>query len=97
MNPVSLGRITQPALIPQPKPVSEPAGSFSELLSEAVGRVSQVRNEADQQLLQLLAGEAIDLHRVLLAGEKAGLASQLMMSIRNKVVDAYQEVMRMQV
>ncbi|MDA1314690.1 MAG: flagellar hook-basal body complex protein FliE [Acidobacteria bacterium] len=98
MNPAAISAIIKPALISLPETASaESGGSFADLLSEATNRLSEVQNHADQELRSLLAGESVDLHRVLLAGEQAGLASQLMMSVRNKVVDAYQEIMRMQV
>jgi flagellar hook-basal body complex protein FliE len=97
MNPIS--KITAPPLIPLPGDGGEKAAgpSFSKMLSEAIDQVGNLQRESDVQLRQLLNGDSVDLHRVLLAGEKAGLASQFMMSVRNKVVDAYQEIMRMQV
>jgi flagellar hook-basal body complex protein FliE len=96
MNPIA--KITAPLLIPQPgEGAKTAAGSFSTVLSEAIDHVSNLQRDSDVQLRQLLNGDPVDLHRVLLAGEEAGLASQLMMSVRNKFVDAYQEIMRMQV
>lgn len=99
MNAVGLGGIKLPVAIEPPASAApeKAQSSFGDLLSDAMGRVNQLQGEADGELRKLLAGEPVELHRVLLAGEKAGLASQLMMSIRNKAVDAYQEVMRMQV
>ena len=99
MNAVALGGIKAPVSIEPPASATpeKEEGSFGDLLSDAMGRLNQLQGEADKELRKLLAGEPVELHRVLLAGEKAGLASQLMMSIRNKAVDAYQEVMRMQV
>jgi flagellar hook-basal body complex protein FliE len=99
MDAGNLGPISAPRLIPQPGAGGrrEEVGGFAGLLAEAVGRVGELQGEADGELRRLLAGEPVELHRVLLAAEEAGLASQLLMSVRNKVVDAYQEVMRMQV
>jgi flagellar hook-basal body complex protein FliE len=100
MDPIAFGRINAPALIPTPRaesPAQPEAGSFADLLGEAVTRVQQVQGEAEQELQKLLAGEPVELHRVMMAGERAGLASELTMAVRNKVVDAYQEIMRMQV
>ncbi len=99
MNVVGLGGVKPAVAIEPPASISasKEQGSFGDLLSDAIGRVGQLQSEADGELRKLLAGEPVELHRVLLASEKAGLASQLMMSIRNKAVDAYQEVMRMQV
>ena len=98
MDPVAFSRIIPPSLLALPEtPSVAKKESFADLLSDASQRLTEVQNDADHELRRLLAGEPVDLHRVLLAGEKAGLASQLMMSVRNKVVDAYREIMRMQV
>ncbi len=99
MDPIALSKIIPPELVRQPASFSqhEESGSFAGMLQEAFEQMREIQIDADQQVRKLLAGERVDLHRVMLAGEKAGLASNLMMSVRNKVVDAYQEVMRMQV
>jgi len=99
MDPIAFSRIATPSLVPLPEtPVAKKdEASFVDLLTDASARLEELQGGADTELRRLLAGEEVDLHRVLLANEKAGLASQLMMSVRNKVVDAYQEIMRMQV
>ncbi len=99
MDPIAFSKIAPPELLRLPAPSSpnEASGSFAGMLEEAYGQMREIETDADQQVRKLLAGERVDLHRVMLAGEKAGLASNLMMSVRNKVVEAYQEVMRMQV
>ena len=99
MDPIALSKIVPPELLRQPASSGQPegSGSFAGMLQEAFQQMREIEIDADQQVRKLLAGERVDLHRVMLAGEKAGLASKLMMSVRNKVVDAYQEVMRMQV
>ena len=100
MDPIAFGRITAPPLIPTPRPEPSPgpeSGSFAGLLGEAVARVQQVQGTAEQELQKLMAGEPVELHRVMLAGEQAALASDLLMAVRNKLVDTYQEIMRMQV
>lgn len=99
MNPIDANRVIPPELIRLDEPMKSPdaSGSFAGMLEDAFAQMGEIEAEANHQVRQLLAGEPVDLHRVILAGEKAGLAMNLMMSIRNKVVDAYQEVMRMQV
>jgi flagellar hook-basal body complex protein FliE len=103
MDALSFNRIIAPELPAKPagppaeSPAESPGGSFAELLGDAVQRVRDIQAESDTELRRLLAGEPVDLHRVLLAGEQAGLASELMVAVRNKMVDAYQEVMRIQV
>lgn len=99
MDALSFTRIVAPELPARPAepPTQPPGGSFADLLGDAVQRVREMQAESDSGLRRLLAGEPVDLHRVLLAGEQAGLASELMVAVRNKLVDAYQEVMRIQV
>ena len=73
------------------------AEDFRGLLREGFQRLDQLETHAAEQVQALMQGEPVELHRVVLAGEEAGLAFDLMLSVRNKVVEAYQEVMRMQV
>ncbi|MCL4401166.1 MAG: flagellar hook-basal body complex protein FliE [Acidobacteria bacterium] len=71
-------------------------GAFQSLLENAIYRVEQFRSDANQATGRLLSGEDEDVHTAALATERAELAFELGLQIRNKVVDAYQEVMRMQ-
>ncbi len=72
------------------------AGSFSEVLDEAVFHVDQLQAEANQKVEALLSGNTGDVHDAMIAVQKADLSFQLMMQVRNKVVQAYQEIERMQ-
>ncbi len=69
---------------------------FSQLLQSALNNVNHTLNQANLAGLMLAQGE-IDFHNAMIVTEKANLALQLTMAIRNKIVEAYQEVMRMQV
>lgn len=71
--------------------------SFQQTLQNVVDGLNQLQAEADTSSARLAAGEAVELHEVLLAQEKASMSFQLAMQVRNKVVEAYQEIMRMQV
>ncbi len=98
MDPVALSKIALPEMLsPGETARAADAASFSNMLGEALDRVKQLGDEADQEVKRLMAGEPVELHRVIMAGQQAGLAFDLMMSVRNKVVEAYREVMRMQV
>jgi flagellar hook-basal body complex protein FliE len=100
MDPIAFSRFAAPQPISPPRreqPATAEPGSFAALLGEAVARVQQVQSQAEQEVRKLLAGEPVELHRVLLAGEQASLASELLMAMRNKVIDAYQEIMRIQI
>ncbi len=83
---------------PRPRPPASPAGaSFGELVHEALAQLNRLQVEADQAATDLVAGEPVDLHDVMIAIEKANLGFQLALQVRNKLVEAYQEIMRMQV
>ncbi|MBK9170996.1 MAG: flagellar hook-basal body complex protein FliE [Bryobacterales bacterium] len=73
----------------------EPAGpTFADALSDAVGRVEAFHRTAEARTERFLAGESEDLHGTILATQQAELAFELFLQVRNKVVQAYQEVMR---
>ena len=74
-----------------------PAEDFSKFMGEMVGKVNDMQINADKSIQSLATGESKGLHEVMLAVEKASISFQFMNQIRNKAVDAYQEVMRMQV
>lgn len=70
---------------------------FRDVLAEAIQRVEQYRQDAHQAIQRFLSGESEELHEVALATQRAELAFELFVQVRNKVVQAYQEIMRMQV
>lgn len=72
-------------------------GSFADLLREAVAQTSRLQHEADALTEQVARGRSGDLAATMIAIEKAQISFQLMLQVRNKVVDAYQEIMRMPV
>jgi flagellar hook-basal body complex protein FliE len=76
---------------------STSSGGFGQALSTAIEGLSQSQNAADDASVRMAAGEPIDLHEVMLARETASLQFQLAVQVRNKLVEAYQDVMRMQV
>ncbi|ANU21003.1 flagellar hook-basal body complex protein FliE [Planococcus plakortidis] len=78
----------------QPKPE---ATGFGDVFKNALKEVSEAQNVSDKKTDQLLTGEVKDVHEVMIASQKASLSLQMTMQVRNKVVEAYQEVMRMQV
>ncbi len=70
-------------------------GDFRSLMEGVVGKVEESRAGAAQAVEQFLAGEGGELHGVVLASQRAELALELFLQARNKVVQAYQEIMRM--
>ena len=75
---------------------SSDQSEFFQTLKDAMDTVEKSQSGADQQLANLLQGNGQDLHSALVAVEKADLTFQLMMQVRNKIVQAYQTVSQMQ-
>jgi flagellar hook-basal body complex protein FliE len=65
---------------------------FMNTLRTAMDQVGQLQSEADGKVAQLLTGNGQDVHSAMIAVEKAGLAFQMMVQVRNKIVQAYQQV-----
>lgn len=71
--------------------------SFADIFQSAVGDVDSLQNSADQQLANVLQGAGhADIGKTMVSVEKADVAFQLMMQVRNKVVSAYQDMEKMQ-
>ena len=71
--------------------------SFGETLQRAITDVNALQSEAGKAVDKMVVGEAVDLHEVMIAVEKAKTSFDLLMEIRNKTIEAYREIMRMQV
>ncbi|MDD5008477.1 MAG: flagellar hook-basal body complex protein FliE [Syntrophorhabdaceae bacterium] len=71
--------------------------SFSDVLKESIQKVTELEKEADKEVEKLAKMESQDIHNTMMAIEKADLTFQMMMQIRNKIITAYEEIMRMQV
>ncbi len=77
---------------------SKDAGpSFADTLKEAVNNVNQLSLDADRKAQELSTGKTDDIAGVMMATEKADIALRAMVQVRNKIIDAYQEIMKMQV
>jgi len=71
--------------------------AFGAILQDAMHSVGQLNDNASKSVENFLSGEGDDLHKTIMATQRADLAMELFLQVRNKVVQAYQEVMRMQV
>lgn len=79
-------------------PTGKEAGpSFADTLKEAVNNVNQLHLDADRKAQELATGKTDDIAGVMIATEKADIALRAMVQVRNKIIDAYQEIMKMQV
>lgn len=77
-----------------PSPSNE--SPFSDLMKDVVGDVNRLQQEAAQATTGLMTGSGVDVHQAMIATEKASMAFELSLALRNKAIQAYQQVMSMQ-
>jgi flagellar hook-basal body complex protein FliE len=70
---------------------------FGATLKQAVGALQQLGKQADSSSLALAKGDPIDIHEVMIANEQASLGFSMAVQVRNKLIDAYSEIMRMSI
>jgi flagellar hook-basal body complex protein FliE len=87
---IGLGALKHPA------PADNQAKPFSDLLGNAVGEVSRLEDDAQKAVAGLMTGSGVDVHQAMIATEKASMAFELSLAVRNKAIQAYQQVMSMQ-
>lgn len=90
----------QNSITSYPKPTvdkTEPKVDFANEIKKALDKTSELQKNAQAESQALLTGETDNLHSVVMAAEKADLALRLTLQVRNKALDAYNEIMHMQV
>lgn len=93
-----LSSIAAPSCAPAIQPVSKPAdGSFASVLGNMVHEVNAKQTAANAAIDGLLTGKNVSLHDTMIAVEEASVSFQLMVETRNKLLESYQELMRMQI
>ncbi len=94
IGPASIGPL-QESIKPQ-QPVKQNT-DFGQVLMSALDNVSNAETTADQLALKMASNQDVDLHQVVLAMEESNLKMQMAIQVRNKVIEAYQDIMRMPV
>ncbi len=100
MEPLSIKgveRTSEPFGVTPLQGISKKDTGFGDLLKNAIESVNAMQHEAGRLEEAVASGENVNIHQAVIAGEKAGLSFKLLMQVRNKMVEAYQEIMRMQV
>ncbi len=93
----SLDALAQAAQKPAATGQGAAEGSqFADILKQALQEVSEAQHTSEQEARNLISGNSTDMHTAILAVQKADVSFQMMMAVRSKLVDAYREVMRMQ-
>ncbi|SRR6266496_1154640 len=87
-----------PGILQPPNDAANPAPhTFEKLISSVVNDVSGQQAAASQAVNGLLSGQNVSLHQTMIAMEEASISFQLMVEVRNKMLESYQELMRMQI
>ncbi len=81
---------------PSMTPAADRDASFGDILHNATAEIDKMQANANQKVMDLLAGNSQDVHSAMIAVEQANLSFELMMQLRNKMVSAYQEISRLQ-
>lgn len=100
VDPAELRELQAPHLTGRPSETNpaQPTGeSFSNVLGRMVQEVNDKQGAANEAVAALQGGQNVSLHQAVIAMEEANISFQLMVEVRNKLLDSYQELMRMQV
>ncbi len=92
----SLGSISPQAAYGVGGPSVKPAQSFTNQLQKAIQEVNNLQTGRDQMVEGMVSGEVTEVHDVMIAAKEASLAFELLVEVRNKLLEGYQEIMRMQ-
>lgn len=87
---------TASSALATPSTGPSPASPFGDLLVDAVGQVNRLEEQASTAVSGLMTGSGVDVHQAMIATQKASMAFELSLAIRNKAVQAYQQVIGMQ-
>jgi flagellar hook-basal body complex protein FliE len=86
-----------PASVEKKAQFANPTTSFADMFKGAVSETNKLLREADGAAMKVVAGDSGSLHHAMIALEKADISFRALLQVRNKVLEAYQEIMRMQV
>lgn len=79
------------------KPIPQTNTSFTQILTDAIHKTSELEKTSQNYSIRLASGELDNIHEAMIASQKAEISLQYVIEIRNKVLDAYREIMRMQI
>lgn len=95
MNDLSIKAVTQNLSTPSQLVKSTSHQDFGDIIRGAVDNINKLEAQADQSIGDLLQGKA-DIHATMIALQKSDISMRTFLAVRNKVIEAYREIMRMQ-
>ena len=102
MDKLIIGPLNPKLQMPEIRPPrmggdEQEGGGFGAILKDAISTVNDLQTKSDGEIQKIMTGESQDLHSTVIAMQKADLSFQMMMQVRNKLMQAYQEIIRMQI
>ncbi len=100
MKTIAIQNNIKPLLSPpinEKQSQEQQGNSFGKMLSNSITEVNSLQNEADKAIQELATGKGKGIHETMIALDKAEVSFKLMMQVRNKIIAAYEQIMRMQV
>jgi flagellar hook-basal body complex protein FliE len=97
INSVSRARLDTIAPVNDREKIQSGATAFSDVLGNAIDQVNDLQAAAGEEVQRVMTGDMTDIHTAMIAVQKADVSFQMMMQVRNKLVSAYQEIMKLQV
>jgi len=85
------------SIFPEKLNKSKEKGNFADILKEAIDKVNKLQKRAEQLSNDFAEGKISNIHEVIIEAEKASLALRLTVEVRNRIVEAYRDIMRMQI
>lgn len=85
------------SIFPEKLNKSKEKGNFASILKEAIDKVNKLQKRAEQLSNDFAEGKISNIHEVIIEAEKASLALRLTVEVRNRIVEAYRDIMRMQI
>ena len=98
MNDITIQNPAQPTVgnaVNRKPELTSNSSPFGKMLTDSIKQVNRLQLEADSSINDLSTGKQPDIHRTMIAMEKASISFELLMQIRNKVISAYDKIMRM--
>jgi len=99
MNSINITSGTPPLLLKQVEnnPVEQAGSSFGGIIKDTISQTVAAEQQSDQAIEGLATGQAKNLHEVMISVEKADISLKMLVQFRNKALQAYEEMMRMQI
>lgn len=97
ITPISPLSLTPSTPAADTSEISKASRSFSSLLTSTIKEVEKQQSEGEMAINKLNSGQAKNLHEVMIAVEEADISMRMLVQMRNKAIQAYEEIMRMQI